>query len=170
LFAIKYTGDDHIGIMSISALLKLHGYSVEAVNADYGSIKAKLKQGIPTVLGFYTPTIYCSYYLLLNRRIKKEFDVFSVFGGPHPTCVPEMIQEDGVDGVCVGEGEFAMLDLLERLTASAHVRDIMNWQIKENGIIYRNPVRQLIEDLDSLPHPDRSLFANSRFLTGKKYM
>ncbi len=40
----------------------------------------------------------------------------SVFGGPHPTYFPEFVEEPGVDAVCIGEGEGAILDLVEAWT------------------------------------------------------
>jgi hypothetical protein len=47
---------------------------------------------------------------VLNQKIKEEFKVLSIFGGPHPTICPEMIYQPGVDGICIGEGEHALLE------------------------------------------------------------
>ncbi|MBU4149931.1 MAG: cobalamin-dependent protein, partial [Candidatus Omnitrophica bacterium] len=160
IFAVKYSGDEYIGLMRISSILRNKGYQVEAVEAEYNKVKERLKDGLPTVLAYSAPTIFVSHYLKLNKRIKERFNVFSVFGGPHPTAVPEMIKEDGVDGVCIGEGEFAMLELVDNLCSGRPVNDIKNWWIKENGKVFKNPLRPLIKDLDSLPFPDRELFKN----------
>ncbi|MFH1339144.1 MAG: radical SAM protein [Candidatus Omnitrophota bacterium] len=158
IFVIRHTGEGQIGIMSLSGVLKQRGHRVEIVEAGYKKIKERLRAGHSAILAYSTPTRYADYYIQLNRRIKREFDVFSVFGGPHPTAVPEITEEEGVDGVCRGEGELAMAELADNLSNGKSVRDIKNWWIKEDGKIYRNPPRPLIENLDELPFPDRELF------------
>jgi radical SAM superfamily enzyme YgiQ (UPF0313 family) len=154
-----YKGDNQfIGIMIISSLLKKQGFHSEVVEADYNTIKTFLKQPMPTILAYSTPTIYAQTYLDLNRRIKKEYEVFSVFGGPHPTFFPEMIEEIGVDGICIGEGEYSLLELVSNLSSEKSILNIKNWWIKENDKIYKNPLRPLIKDLDELPLPDHKIF------------
>jgi anaerobic magnesium-protoporphyrin IX monomethyl ester cyclase len=147
-----------IGIMYISSLLKKAGHVVEVVNADYTEVKKRIEKKAFPVIAYSTPTAYAPYYLELNRRIKQEFSVLSVFGGPHPTYYPEMIDEEGVDGVCVGEGEYPMLELVDHLEHGMPVENIENWWIKKQGHVYRNPLRPLIQNLDELPLPDREIY------------
>jgi radical SAM superfamily enzyme YgiQ (UPF0313 family) len=103
-------------------------------------------------------SVYCQSYLRLNRKLKETFPIFSVFGGPHPTYFTEMIHQEGVDGICIGEGEFAMLDLVQNYSAGKPITDILNWWVKKDGRIHKNAVRPLIEDLDSLPFANREIF------------
>jgi len=93
----------------------------------------------------------------MNRRIKAALPVFSAFGGSHATFFPEMIEEDGVDGVCRGEGEGALIDLADSLDKGALDPSIPNWYFKVDGNVIRNPVRPYITDLDMYPGPDRDL-------------
>jgi len=72
-----------------------------------------------------------------------------------------MIEEEGVDGVCIGEGEHAMLDLVTHLAEGKPVTGIQNWWVKDNGTIHRNPLRPLIESLDELPVPDHDVFLDA---------
>lgn len=111
----------------------------------------------PAIVGYSVMTGSQRYYLELNRRIREATPVVSVFGGPHPTFFPEMIEEEGVDGICIGEGEGAMVDLANALADGGLRPDIPNWHFKLNGEIVRNPVRPAIADLDALPLPDRDL-------------
>jgi len=53
--------------------------------------------------------------LKINQKIKMGINCFSIFGGPHPTFFPDMINENGVDAICIGEGEQAILDILENI-------------------------------------------------------
>jgi len=163
LFIIKEIDNEPHGIMHISALLKQEGHQASlAVATEEDPVEAALRLK-PDVVGYTVYTGTQNYYLDLNRQIKAQLPgVFSLFGGPHPTFFPEMIEHEGVDGICVGEGEYATLDLLNALQADAEITGIPNWHFKFNGEIVRNPVRPLLtsEQLDELPFPDRDLLYN----------
>ena len=150
------------GVMSISSLLRQHGFHSVVVAAEFDAVQTLLQDGRPSILAYSTPTGYFRHYVTLNRQLKAAFpSIVSVFGGPHPTFFPEMIEEDGVDGICIGEGEYAMLDLVRNLSAGEPVRHLENWWIKEGGGVHKNAVRPLIKDLDVLPQPDHALFAQA---------
>lgn len=68
-----------------------------------------------------------------------------------------MIEEAGVDGVCRGEGEGALLDLADCLAQGALRPEMPNWWLKLDGQIVKSPVRPLVHELSSLPTPDRAL-------------
>jgi radical SAM superfamily enzyme YgiQ (UPF0313 family) len=102
--------------------------------------------------------VYAAAFAELSRRIKQEHDVLSVFGGPHPTYFPEMIEEDGVDVICRGEGEGAMLEVVEACERGESLEGIANLWVKDGGTVHRNPLRPLLEDLDSIPLPDHEVF------------
>ena len=163
LFIIKEIDNEPHGIMHISALLKQEGHQTSlAVATEEDPVEAALRLK-PDVVGYTVYTGTQNYYLDLNRQIKAQLPgAFSLFGGPHPTFFPEMIEHEGVDGICVGEGEYATLDLLNALQADAEITGIPNWHFKFNGEIVRNPVRPLLtsEQLDELPFPDRDLLYN----------
>jgi radical SAM superfamily enzyme YgiQ (UPF0313 family) len=100
--------------------------------------------------------------------IKREYpDVFCIVGGIHPTFHTEMIHETAFDALCVGEGEGAWADVLECLSSGGTIDCI--GQIP-NIITKDSPateVRPLIEDLDTLPHPDWGLvYDNTRLGQG----
>ena len=161
LFVVQDLGFEQLGIMMLSAMLKKSGHKVSTVRARYSDIKRKLINNNSTVLLAYSSTtLSIRDYLALNRMVKTEIDVFSVFGGSHCTLFPETINEKGVDGVCVGEGDYALVDLANNLNEGSPITNIPNWWIKQDGQIFRNPPRPLIKNLENLPFPDRTLFAN----------
>ncbi|MBF0444187.1 MAG: B12-binding domain-containing radical SAM protein [Magnetococcales bacterium] len=97
-------------------------------------------------------------YLQCNKRLKKELSPYiAVFGGPHPTYFPDMIQQEGVDIICRGEGELPMNHLLTALKAGNDIASIKGLWVKLDGEVSRNPAADLIVDLDTLPLPDREL-------------
>lgn len=160
LFVEKQIDYEPQGIMQLSSVLKEAGHEVGlAIAAQEDPVKVA-KEFEPDILGYSVMTGSQRYYLDMNLQIRKALNgrpVTSVFGGPHPTFFPEMIEEQGVDGVCVGEGEGALVDLANALGNGGLKPDIPNWWFKIDDEIVRNQVRPLERDLGALPFPDREL-------------
>ena len=118
LFIVKEIDNEPQGILLISSVLKQAGHQVSLVVAtEEDPVEAALRLR-PDVVGYTVYTGPHTWYLELNQRIKAQLPgVFSIFGGPHPTFFPEMIEREGVDGLCLGEGEYATLDLMNALRA-----------------------------------------------------
>jgi radical SAM superfamily enzyme YgiQ (UPF0313 family) len=151
--------------MHLSSALKAAGHEVDLAVATHQDPVAAAREFQPDVAAYSVITGSQRYYIDVNNRVKREVEgVFSVFGGPHPTFFPEMVEEEGVDGICRGEGEDAMVELVNALAAGGPeaVLGIANWSFKRNGDsvdagIINNPVRPYVGDLDGLPFPDRAL-------------
>ncbi len=158
LFIVEKIEFEPLGILLLSSLLKRAGHDVRLVIASDEDPLTVARRFQPRLVGYTAFTGTQHFYLKVNRRIKEEVPgVFSAFGGPHPTFFPELVEEVGVDGVCLGEGEDALLDLVAALDAGADYTGIPNWWFKADGRIVRNEVRPLIADLDALPFLDRAL-------------
>jgi len=165
LFIVKEVDNEPQGILLISSVLKEADHHVSLVVAsEEDPLEAALRLR-PDVVAYTVYTGPHTWYLELNQRIRAQLPgVFSVFGGPHPTFFPETIESEGVDGLCLGEGEYATLDLmnaLERNGSGVHLPDpsIPNWWFRVNGEVVRNPCRPLLAsaELDVLPFADREL-------------
>ena len=165
LFIAQQIDYEPQGIMFLSSALKAAGHQVDLAVAAHHDPLDVARQFRPDVAAYSVITGSQRYYLDLNRRLKAELpDLFSVFGGPHPTFFPEMVKEDGVDGICRGEGEGALVELVDALAAGGRsaVLGIENWSFCRNGsgdhdCTVVNPVRPYVDDLDDLPLPDRAL-------------
>jgi radical SAM superfamily enzyme YgiQ (UPF0313 family) len=157
LFVEKQIDYEPLGLLYLASVLRQAGHEVRLVVAADQDPVAVAREWQPGVVGYSVYTGSQTYYRDLNLRIKEAIDVVSVFGGPHPTYFPEYISEPGVDAVCLGEGEGAMLDLVTAVGAGQPLSGIEDWWFKRNGHIERNPVRPLVNDLDKLPFPDREL-------------
>lgn len=155
---------ERLGPMSLSAVLKKEGHQVNLLNTDklnFDQVVRKVKEYSPDIFAYSATTGEHNYYLDLNKRLKKQFKAFSIFGGPHPTFFPEMIRKSGVDAICIGEGEGAIIDLVKKLENGKSINRIKNLWVKKGKKIFKNPVRPLIENLDSLPFPDRGLICET---------
>ncbi len=157
LFVTQQIDYEPHGLMHLSSALEAAGHEVAlAVDALEDPVRVA-KELQPGIVGYSVITGSHRYYYQLNQSLKEEVDFFSVFGGPHPTFFPEMIEEEGVDGICIGEGEGAIVDLANALDEGRLNPSIPNWWFKVKGKVIKNPVRPLMDDLDSLPLPDRDL-------------
>jgi anaerobic magnesium-protoporphyrin IX monomethyl ester cyclase len=151
------------GIMYLSAVLKQAGHAVRLLQVENSAdlIMQLASSGSPDILAFSATTGLHKCYLAMSRLAKQRFNVISVFGGSHATFFPEMIEQEGVDAVCIGEGERAFAELADKLQAGADITAIRNWWIKQDGYIHKNAVRPLERDLDQLPYPDWDLYYES---------
>lgn len=159
-----------IGLEIMSAMLKdaeheVHGIvestfdTSDYITRDEKKNLDKLIEIQPDIVGFSVLTMRFQWNLKFAKLIKQRLPhVKIIFGGPHPTAVPEtVIIEECVDIICIGEGEYAMLELAE----NPDRLDIKNLWIKDNGNLIRNELRPLVEDLDSLPFADKTLWLDS---------
>jgi anaerobic magnesium-protoporphyrin IX monomethyl ester cyclase len=155
-----------LGLLYLSSTLRRAGHEVRLAVAAAEDPVAVARQWEPDVVGYSVYTGSQAYYRDLNLQIKAALPgVVSVFGGPHPTYFPEFVEEPGVDAVCLGEGEGAILDLAAALEQGGPLANIDNWWFKSDGEVERNPLRPLEDDLDRLPFPDRELLFDRDSLT-----
>ncbi len=144
--------------MYLSASLKEAGHEVHFVDVELdGKWEERIFNLAPQVVGYSVITGSQDFFLSINHRLKKRFDFLSLWGGPHPTFFPEFINEQGVDTICIGEGEHAMLDLARALDRGDDISSISNLHVKTPGGVIANAPRPLCQDLDSIPFPDRSI-------------
>ena len=149
-----------LGILSLSSALKQAGHRTEPVDAAPRRARRAVREFSPDVVAYTVRTGFHQEYRRLNRRLKTECDYFSVFGGPHATFFPQLIERDeAVDAVCRGEGEEAFVELVGRLAGGKEYQLTENFWIRREGRVYRNPLRPLVQNLDRLPFPDRDLLA-----------
>lgn len=187
-----FRGGEWLGIEYLSSFLKAHGHKVELLyHPGAGEVERRIKSlemihkllGIeklmmkkaakfePDIIAFSSPTNLFPWVKKMARFLKESLQVPVIVGGPHPTSIPEyVISEEGIDMVCVGEGEEAMLELLESMERGEKRTDIKNIWFKKNGEIIKNPPRPLIKNLDSLPFPDKELFEKYGAINGRLYI
>lgn len=160
LFVEKQIDYEPQGIMQLSSNLRQAGHEVALTIAAQEDPVQVARQFEPDILGYSVMTGSQRYYFDLNQQIRQALNgkpVFTAFGGPHPTFFPDMLEEPGVDGICVGEGEGPIVDLANALGNGGLKPDIANWWFKIDGEIVKNPVRPLERDLGAFPRPDRAL-------------
>jgi len=88
-------------------------------------------------------------------------------------CPDEVISVNGVDIVCVGEGELPMIDLCNALEKGEDFSKIKSLWGKKRGMglnkIIKNELMPLVEDLDVFPFPDREFCNYNDLLLNHSY-
>ncbi len=149
-----------LGAAYISSMLKEAGHRITTVNLDrFSDYTEIIKHLSPDILAFSCATSRSRYYFDINRKIKEVHPCFTIFGGPHPTFFPQTIEEEGVDAICSGEGEYPMLELVNAMDAGRDYTDIANLSFRIDGETIKNSNRPFLvkDELNALPFPDREL-------------
>ncbi len=169
---------ESLGVEYLSAYLKKHGYEVrvfvepQLFNDEYMNIPSlnklfsfhnRLVNNVvnfsPDLIGFSVVTDFYDWACFLASELKKRCDKPIIFGGIHPTLLPEeVLKNEFVDMVCIGEGELALLEVVERLQRGSWPDDVLNIWSKNKNKLIKNRIRPLVDNLDILPYPDKTAF------------
>lgn len=107
------------------------------------------------LIGITLMTSFFSAAVEITTKLKKAVKTPIIWGGIHPTIRPDECLEYA-DMVCVGDGEDALLELVNKMEKGEDYSQTKNIWIKENVYIKKNPLRQLERNLDTYPIPDYS--------------
>ena len=150
------------GIMALSSVLKKEGFKTDifSIQSEKENIVDKILEFNPSILAMSVMTPGFAVMASITREIKMRAPgIITIMGGPHPTFFPQLIKkQDCIDAVCVGEGEYALLELAQGLEKNELRTDIQNLWMKVDGQIVENEIRPLIDDLDTLPIPDYEVY------------
>jgi radical SAM superfamily enzyme YgiQ (UPF0313 family) len=167
-------GLEHLGIEALSAWVRKAGheptlvYEARPFSSGSGTDSRLLARLLdpspeetaerivatrPDVVAFTSYSVTHRWAVDVARAVKRRREVPIVFGGPHVSAAPERaIREWSIDAVVEGEGEGAIVDLLECADGGRFGRtDVPNCTFKGDGGPIRNSVRPLLQDLDELP-------------------
>jgi radical SAM superfamily enzyme YgiQ (UPF0313 family) len=150
-----------LGTCYISSKIKSAGHSCSLIiqsKIDDRLLKEIQKEN-PQVIAFSVMTSSLHWTLSAAKYIKNNFpEMKIILGGIHPTICPEVIEDESVDVICRGEGELPFSEFLSAMETGIDYSSTPNLWIKSKKGIIKNEIRHLIQDLDSLPFPDRSLY------------
>jgi radical SAM superfamily enzyme YgiQ (UPF0313 family) len=159
-----WPGGLYIGIATLSAVLKKEKHQTSLIHITQpitgNDFIQRIRKEDPDLIGFSSTSHTFRYVKELAARLfEAKIKIPTIYGGVHPTIAPvESIAIEGIEIICRGEGEAPLVELCRKMENKEDITDIPNLWIKADGTIRRNPLRPLLEDLDQLPFPDRSLF------------
>jgi anaerobic magnesium-protoporphyrin IX monomethyl ester cyclase len=154
-----------LGLLYIAATLKHAGYTVKIIDFNVGGLDLeRLKEMAsllqPKVVGISTQTETFPNALRIARAAKEASpEAVVVAGGPHPTLMyQETLSEPAMDVVVIGEGEGAMLELVNLfIRRTGSLEAVKGIAYRDGGAIKTTGEREFIKDPDILPHPERAL-------------
>jgi len=151
-----------LGLLYISKVCSLAGYKTKIVDLsfeyDLNYLKDYLSSNVFDVVGIYAMSPMIHNGLKAAQIVKNANPgIKTIFGGPHPTLFPEeVLSNKYVDFVVMGEGEETLPELLNSIDNSHAYFDIRGIGFKYRDRLIINERRELINNLDALPFPDRS--------------
>jgi radical SAM superfamily enzyme YgiQ (UPF0313 family) len=158
-----------LGLLYVTTYLRQHGVSARLLDVRVNRRWEKdLAEALPEteIVGLTCmigPEV--SNSLKMARLVKrKKPDVMVVFGGAHPTLVPEQaLQSPHIDVVVRGEGERPMLDLaagrpLSEIGGISYKRSAASGRVE----VVHNPPQELLRP-EEIPVPDYSLVDMTRY-------
>ncbi len=147
--------------MYLSSMLKEHGHKCKLlVGKTLKDFIHEIEIYRPDLIGFSIMTGSHLWAVQIAEEIKGRYNIPSIFGGAHPTYFPEFVNNDSVDIIVRGEGEEALLEVMNAFTDHAPLKNIGNLTYKENGKIIENPIGKLKQNIDEYPFPDRNLYGS----------
>ena len=102
----------------------------------------------------------------LTRLIQSAVDVPVMWGGTHAILVPEKCIEVA-DAVCVGEGDLTIVESLSAVADGRDIASLRNLWVRDGASVIRNPVENLVSNLDTLPFRDYTS-ADKFWIQGRK--
>jgi anaerobic magnesium-protoporphyrin IX monomethyl ester cyclase len=95
----------------------------------------------------------------MAEKLKHRLGVPIVVGGHHAQALPEYVLENrNVDFACTGEGEIALLELVTRMERGEDYTTVPTMWVKKDGVVHKNELGPLENDLDKLPFPEKQLW------------
>ncbi len=152
------------GMRCLAGYIKENGYDVKMVflkqesidnNKDYSEkVYSQLAPIIDEadVICFSFMSNYFGQARFLTEFIKANYSKIIIWGGIHAMASPDKCLSYA-DIICLGEGEEALLSLLDKIKNGKDYSSAQNFWFKEDNRIIKNQVQRLVEDLDKYPFP-----------------
>ncbi len=172
--------EENLSIRYLSAALRAAGHVAELARfnqADDGGAVVARARGFDLVGLSMAFQVRAREFLALARELKAERpDRPVIAGGHYASCAADelLARHPELDGIVLHEGEQTLVEIADRGWTPAALPTIGGLAWRDGDAVRRTPVRPLLEDLDSLPTPDRrgpvSLFAGvpSAYMLGSR--
>lgn len=152
-----------IGLMHIAAALRdkydirIKDYSGRDLEKD--KIKEEIKNFDPFIVGIRVLTGPPIPRSIEISKIVKELGKIVIWGGPHPTILPQQtLENENIDALVIGEGELTFQNLLKYYEGKKV--DLSGAGIKKDGKIIIYPPNKKSVNLDKMPLPAWDLVEN----------
>lgn len=155
MFIINDLGiNEPFGPMILSAIMKQKGHDTALGVLQKEDVEKKIVSWRPDVLAYSMMSVDMADMKRFNDSLRQKVQIFTILGGPHCTLDRSCVNDPGIDAICVGEGDDAIVDVVEHLEGGKSLKGIPNILTSADEPLI---IRDLINDLDRLPFMDREL-------------
>jgi|TARA_B100000315_G_scaffold77756_1_gene71066 radical SAM superfamily enzyme YgiQ (UPF0313 family) len=165
-----------LSLISLAPFLKQNGHEVHILDRNVlnNPFEDMVKKIMPDIVGISSLTNpMISDGLKVAGIVRTITDSPIIWGGIHPSILPfQTIQNPLVDVVCVGEGEYTLLEIANVLEKNKSLKDVRGILYKDKNGVHTNPPRPFMKSPKELPMPawdlvDMSKYFEAGILTGK---
>ncbi|MGC8816625.1 MAG: B12-binding domain-containing radical SAM protein [Candidatus Hadarchaeum sp.] len=154
-----------LGLLYLGSVLQLEGHEVKVIDnarerLPLEKLSARVKWENSDIVGISALTPTFKQALKIATLVKEESpETKIVFGNYHATFEFRRLLEKYpiVDFVVLGEGEIVLPELINALENGTEIKQVKGIAFRRRGKVVKNPPQELVQDLDKLPFPDRSL-------------
>ena len=159
---VGFREQENLGIGYLASTLRDKGYRVDVFDfeAEPGSILEAARKSDPILIGFslifqlYTDRFGDLIRYLRRYGVACHFTIGGHFASlSYDKCL-ELIPE--LDSVVRFEGELTLLELVDFLSTGREWRNIQGIAYRRDGEVVGTAMRPLVDNLDSLPYPERT--------------
>ncbi|UCD54996.1 MAG: radical SAM protein [Candidatus Omnitrophota bacterium] len=155
MFIVNDLGvNEPFGPMMLSAILKEKNHETTLGVLQKEDVEKKIFSWKPDILAYSMMSVDMDDMRSFNDSLRKKKNIFTILGGAHATLDRSSVNYPGIDAICVGEGDEAIVDVVENLRAEKGLEGIPNILISGDSPL---KLRPLIEDFEGLPFMDREL-------------
>ncbi len=164
------SGDLPTGLATLAAYLRetIANLDLELLDTSFcpsfSVVAASLARFKPDITGIFIDVVMAED-ALRTARIAKQNGSTVIAGGPQATMLAEeIIVDDSIDAVCLGEGEHTLREYIESFYDDKNFENVRGLWLKTGRGIWKTAERDFIENLDSLPSPAFDLFDMERYI------
>ncbi len=162
ILLIGFQDQDNLGLRYLLSAVRHAGFrgEIATYTADPGPICDAVARLEPDVVGFSLIFQYMApeFGRVIQALRAAGCRAHVTIGGHYPSFdYAEVLQRiPGADSIVRFEGEATLVELMDRLSSGREWRDILGIAYRRGAEVAANPLRPAIDDLDSLPEPDRA--------------
>jgi anaerobic magnesium-protoporphyrin IX monomethyl ester cyclase len=160
------------GIIQLGAYLEKHVPNIKievldcnAEKVDWKAMEERITSSNPDVVASSSLATCNTYGVVKTLETAKRMTprALTVTGGQHFTATAQDSLErySEIDAIIRGEGEETLAELVKCVGNQTNFSQVRGLSFKQNGKVFHNPPRPLIENLEDLPFPGYHLVAEN---------
>ena len=170
-YPISETPSPPLGLSYLAAALTKAGVEVKILDLvvfpySQDMLRALLECFKPDIVGITAVTMTFNNAINVIKDVKSvNHNILTVIGGPHVSfCAKETLHSfSELDIIALGEGEGTIVELCKAVDSGKALGNVRGIAYRRKEKINFSEKRKPIEDLDSLPNPERRLLPLGRY-------